>query len=325
MFFRRLIALAAVAVTLGGTATAVQATTSTRSTCVPRLLVLGAMPIEVGPLLAVERQQHVLTYEGRDFYSGQLAGNNVLIAMTHIGIVNATKTTQIAFRHYACISGVVFSGTSGGLGNIGDVATPQRWTLDAKTYYATNPTMYAAAVSATRRIHLERQVPLGDPACACYDPSLIQTISMPNQPVMHNGGSGLTMDPFGGRQMTCAPHGGDVFGCEPCKDQTAHAAGDVAPFLATATPFIDPTFFTDYFQQKTPAGRWAAQDMETAAVAKVASQHGVPFIGFRAQSDGNGDPLHLPGFPFQFFVYRQIAADNAAKAALTFLAAWATR
>jgi nucleoside phosphorylase len=61
--------------------------------------------------------------------------------------------------------------------------------------------------------------------------------------------------------------------------------------------------------------------METAAVATVAARHHLPFLGFRAASDGNGDPLMLPGFPFQFFVYRQLAADNAAAVALRFLGA----
>jgi nucleoside phosphorylase len=63
--------------------------------------------------------------------------------------------------------------------------------------------------------------------------------------------------------------------------------------------------------------------METAAVARVAAEKHVPFIAFRALSDGKGDPLNLPGFPFQFFVYRQISADNAGAVELAFLAAWA--
>ena len=58
-------------------------------------------------------------------------------------------------------------------------------------------------------------------------------------------------------------------------------------------------------------------------MAKVAARSGVPFIAFRSLSDGKGDPLMLPGFPFQFFVYRQLAADNAATMALAFLKAWA--
>jgi hypothetical protein len=33
----------------------------------------------------------------------------------------------------------------------------------------------------------------------------------------------------------------------------------------------------------------------------------------------------LPGFPFQFFFYKQIAADNAAIATIDFLRAWSRR
>ena len=63
----------------------------------------------------------------------------------------------------------------------------------------------------------------------------------------------------------------------------------------------------------------------TALTGAVASSHGVPFIGFRGGSDGGGDPLMLPGFPFQFFFYKQIAADNAATATIDFLRAWSRR
>lgn len=60
----------------------------------------------------------------------------------------------------------------------------------------------------------------------------------------------------------------------------------------------------------------------------VAESHGACFIGFRAASDGpsggptdayGGDPLMLPGFPSQFFLYRQLAANNAATVTLAFL------
>jgi nucleoside phosphorylase len=65
-----------------------------------------------------------------------------------------------------------------------------------------------------------------------------------------------------------------------------------------------------------------SSDEETAEVAKAARAAGVPFIGFRGVSDGGGDPLHLPGFPFQFFVYRQLSADNVAAVAVSFIQAW---
>jgi Phosphorylase superfamily len=53
-------------------------------------------------------------------------------------------------------------------------------------------------------------------------------------------------------------------------------------------------------------------DMETAAVARIAAQHRVPFLGVRAVSDGAGDPLGERGFPLQFFDYYRLAARNAA-------------
>jgi nucleoside phosphorylase len=62
-----------------------------------------------------------------------------------------------------------------------------------------------------------------------------------------------------------------------------------------------------------------SQDEETAIVAQIAAANGTPFIGFRAASDGGGDPLHLPGFPWEFFIYRQLAANNAAATAMSFL------
>ena len=103
------------------------------------------------------------------------------------------------------------------------------------------------------------------------------------------GGRGVSADPFGGNAFTCMPGGGPIFGC------------DVASNSPDAT------------------------DMETAAVARVAHDAGVPFLGFRGVSDGNGDPLGLPGFPAQFLTYYQLAADNAAAATIAFLEAWSPK
>src|SRR5207244_1901635 len=100
-------------------------------------------------------------------------------------------------------------------------------------------------------------------------------------------------DPFGGRAFPCTPGGGPIFGCE------ALLAG---PLVPDALP---PD----------------AMDMETAAVARVAGDAGVPYVAFRGVSDGSGDPLGLPGFPAQFFAYYRLAAENAAAVTTAFLAA----
>ena len=60
-------------------------------------------------------------------------------------------------------------------------------------------------------------------------------------------------------------------------------------------------------------------DMETAAIARETAARGLPFIAFRATSDGSGDPLGLPGFPAQFFAYYRLSAHNAAAATVAFL------
>ena len=66
-----------------------------------------------------------------------------------------------------------------------------------------------------------------------------------------------------------------------------------------------------------------AHDQESAVVAAVVARYGIPFLGIRGVSDGQGDPLLLPGFPWQFFAYRQLAANNAATTTIAFLDEWA--
>lgn len=307
------------------------------STCTPRLLVLSAMPLELDPLLAratLDRRAPVVV-DNRYFVTGTLEGDPVIMGLTGIGPQNAEATTTAAFRAYQCggvseISGVVFSGTAGG-DDIGDVFVPTGWSYDGAPPVATDPAMLAAAEGVdTASLRLERTTPTGDPACVCAASSGVQTpVTVQHAPTVAFGGTGLTSDPFGGRTLACAPAGTDIFGCVPCREMDRSQAQQALAFAQGAPAFVQPGFFADYLQSTVPAGNWVSEDNETAIVAKVATDHGVPFIGFRAASDGpgnspgtGGDPLMLPGFPLQFAVYRQLAADNAATMALAFLQAW---
>jgi nucleoside phosphorylase len=295
--------------------------------CVGRTLVLSAMPIELGPLLAQEKVQKTVTVGGHDFFVGTLRGRNVVLSLTGIGPVNATRRTKEALATFKCghrsqISSIVFSGVAGG-DWIGNVTVPVEWTLDhGKTFVPVDRKMLATARKVARsRVPLEQQAPAGDPLCTCaVSPDAVGTVSVTHKPQIEVGGAGDTTDPFSGRALPCAPGGGDVFGCEPCVLQS-HA--EQAPtFAQGVVPFIDPAFFTGYSSSTESNGKYVAEDEETAAVATVATKAHLPFIGFRAVSDGGGDPLHLPGFPVQFFYYRQISADNAALTTLAFLSAW---
>ena len=298
--------------------------------CTPRLLVLSAFPAELDAILPFAQLERTEEVKDRAFYLGRLEGHDVALALTGVGLANAEHTASLAFEHFRCdgaptISGVVFSGVAGGRTAIGDVAVPSRWTMDGgTTWISTDPAMLAAARSAASSVTLARTTPTGDP-CAGTDPKAAQTITLDRQPEVVLGGDGFSADPFGGRRLPCIPGGGDVFGCEPCL-APERKVSDPEGNVQTAAPYIDPSFFLEYFQDQESSptsGSHAADDMETAAVAQVAESHGVPFIAFRALSDGEGDPLQLPGFPAQFFVYKDLAAQNAAAMALAFLRAWA--
>jgi nucleoside phosphorylase len=325
---RRFLAFAMVAALVAGPTAAV----SGRPTpCRGKLLVLSAFPGEIDKLLVATTVTDSHVIDGHTFYIGTLRGNAVVLALTGIGVLNAEDTARTALATFRCGSrtafgGIVFSGVAGGKSFIGDVTVPSRWTLDdGKTFYPTDAKMFGVARSVVEEgVTLEDRTPLGDVACIGLDPSLVKTVRMPQAPQIIMGGDGKTADPFGGRAFPCIPGGGDVFGCQPCRAPLQ--VPDVPRFVDGATPFLDPSFFLGYFQMPTPATtEWVAEDMETAAVAKVAAENRIPFLAFRAMSDGQGDPLNLPGFPFQFFFYRQLAADNAATVALAFLEAWAGR
>lgn len=297
--------------------------------CAPRLLILSAFPGELDPILSRASVTDSIELDGRAFYVGSLEGNDVIMAMTGIGMNNADTGARAALDHFTCagstsITGIVFSGVSGGRTSIGDVTIPGRW-HDGTTFFDVDAEMLTVAQSSSASVQLARDVPVGDVACVGTDPDVISSVSVEHQPAIIIGGDGQSSDPFGGRTLPCFPGGGDVFGCRPCR-APLDMSPDVERFVSNATPFIDPNFFFDYFaNQPTTNPAFDATDMETAAVARVADQTGIPFIAFRALSDGLGDPLMLPGFPFQFFFYRQLAADNAGAVTVSFLRAWASR
>ena len=298
--------------------------------CRHPVLVLSAMPLELSPLVAAARLDPARTVhvDGRVFYAGSLAGGPVVMAVTRIGVVNAEQTTTDALRTFHCpFRAVVFSGVAGSTSNLGDVAIPARWTLDGgRTWMTPDPGMFRAASALARpgQVRLEQSLPTGDAACLCEAPDVATPVHVAAPPQVRVGGEGRTTDPFGGYSIPCVPGGGDITGCEPCI-LSGDPAYDVSDFARRAPADVTPGFIAGVIAANSApgAGNAAASDEETAAVATVAGHHRIPFLGIRGVSDGAGDPLHLPGFPSQFLVYRQLAADNAAAVTIAFLHRWA--
>ena len=269
----------------------------TQGTCgaPPMIAVLSAFPAELAPLVARATVRETLRVGDRVLRVGTLGDVPVVLGLLGIGLVNAANTTRLVLDRFD-VEALVVSGVAGSPQRIGDVTVPDTWVEDDGTSHPVDPDLEALAREvATAGVAFDRCTPVppeppGPTVCLGFDPQLVV------------GGTGQSSDPYGGKALGCTPDGNDVSGC------------DVATGTAASVPRAGST--------REATGEPEATDMETAAVAREAQARGVPFIAFRAVSDGAGDPLGLPGFPLQFFAYYRLAADNAAAATAAFVARW---
>jgi len=290
------------------------------------LLILSAFPTEQAVLLAAAQPvTEVGIFNGRRFFRGTIAGKSVVLGLTGIGTRNADATTRAVLDSSLCLSGIVFSGVAGGPYHIGDVVVPDSWT-DGQLVFPVDSVMYGKAATLTN-VAMDPCLPIEDVACLGLRFPLRTPICIAGgAPRLHFGGLGSTSDPFGPNAVPCLSHAGDLLGCEACGAPLNTSPG-IAEFLAGAVPFLDPNFYLgliESFQEGGGPSDAVVVDEETAVVARLASAQNIPFIAFRALSDSSaadkgGDPLMLPGFPVTFFLYAQLAADNAAAAVLAFL------
>ncbi len=282
-----------------------------------RTLVLSAFPAEADAVLShtVLDRHPVVRADGRHFYLGAIGGKQVIVAMTGIGMVNATDTARTAFARFTgpSIDAVLFSGVAGGGArvHIGDVTVPARWTRDGgATFHPVDASLLATAQALSVELesvnYLRHKAPR------------VKLIDLRRRPRLVAGGDGSTFDNNNGQAFPCLPNGGGVFGCQPrsAPDRSLRYTGN---FFRAAGPWLRKALVTNLNIAWVADPAYDATDNETAAVQAVADAHGIPFLGIRGISDGAGDPLRLPGFPFQFFFYKQIAAENAARVTAAFL------
>jgi nucleoside phosphorylase len=239
--------------------------------------------------------------DGRVFRIGTLAGVPVVLGMTGIGLVNAATTTAELLDRFA-VAGVIVSAVAGGsTQQIGDVAVPEAFELKDGTTFAADPKWLALVreIAASGSVTLER-------CTVVANPPPTTPVCMLQQPEIVVGGVGLSSDSNGGKPFACIPGGNDFDGCDvPSSAATSALPHERRAFATVAT---------------ADTGTPVIQDMETAAIAREAAARGLPFIGFRAISDGGtGDPLGLSGFLPEFAAYYRFAAHNAALATVAFL------
>jgi nucleoside phosphorylase len=260
----------------------------------PRIAVLSAFPGELAAVLARMQIEQTVEVAGRNVRVGTLGGTPVVVTMTGIGLVNAATTTAAVLEQFP-IRGVVVSGVAGSTLNIADVTAVTTWSLPDGSSYPVDPKYLRIAE------HLADAHSVAFAHCTSVANAPVDPVCLPNPPVLVVGGEGASDDPFGSTAFPCHVGSGDVYGCD-AEDPAPAAAASLRAAASAAgdTPLI--------------------QDEESAAIARAAAAKGVPFIAFRAVSDGAGDPLDLPGFPAQFYAYYHLAANNAAAVAEAFVA-----
>jgi nucleoside phosphorylase len=247
-----------------------------------RIAVLAAFPAELAPLVARATVEERIEIQGHPFYLAQLGGVRVILGLMGIGMVNAAATTETLLAHQD-VAALVISGVAGSTHRIADVVVPVAWRhVKTDATFAPNRVLVTLARRLAPHLELERCTP--GPTRSGI------AVCMPFRPRLFVGRHGESDDPFGG-PFPCQP-GHEVFGCELPAPAALGRARDAEP---------------------------VAVDMETAAAGGVATGRDVPWVAFRAVSDGAEDPLGDRGFPAQFFDYYPLAARNAAAGTVALL------
>lgn len=333
--FRVIAALAAAAALGHGPIVSAADSGASFAGCTLRTLILSAYPAEADSVLSKTTldKSPVVKAKTHTFYAGTISGKPVLVGMTGIGLVNASNATEDALTNLTCnsthtfVGAVLFSGVAGSTSKaqIGDVAAPRRWTLDdGKTFHPVDPAMLAAAaaLAAAKAPTLGSQETAGNPGCTGVDPKFVPLVDLARVPKVHVGGDGASADSLGGQAGECIPDAGDFFGCQPC-DAPDRSPADPQATVSGATSWLSQNAGGIVGAASSAAGKtYDAIDEETAAVQTVADKHTVPFLGFRGISDGPGDPLSLPNASLEFYLYKQLAADNVAAAVEQYMLIW---
>jgi phosphorylase superfamily protein len=271
-----------------------------------RVLVLSAYPTEGAKLLAAAAPvTEVGTFNGRRFFAGKIAGRSVVMGLTGIGLVNADLTTRavLAYLHDSgvLVKAIVFSGVAGSSYDIGDVVVPDHWTYDLAHSswpyppYAVSRRLYRIARRLPGKVPLDPNLYVEDYACTGLRSTPSTPIRVEYPQLRVNGGDeGHSTDPYGGRAVPCVTPGDDLLGCAACG-----APPGTPGFGSDPTPFLDPDFILNLFESFAPGAASSAviQDMETAAVARIATEKRIPFIAFRAVSDAEAIRSCFRRFP----------------------------
>ena len=222
----------------------------------PLTAILSALAEEQAGLLEQLHAPLLQTVAGRDFWTGQLHGNQVVLALSRIGKVSASLTASVLIGHFGAHR-IVFTGVAGGLApgvRVGDVVVAQDFIqhdLDASPQFP------------------RYEVPLYGRARFACEPALTSLLSAAARQALGSASAAAMELPAGARV-----HSGLI------------ASGDRFVSSAEASRALQSALRS--------AGHEAlAVEMEGAAVAQVCADYDIPFAAMRTISDRADDTAYI--------------------------------
>ena len=264
---------------------------------VRRIAVVSAFAPEITVLRAGMDDTAVHVINGVEFVAGALQGQNVVLFLSGISVVNAAMTVQLALYHFN-IDRIIFSGVAGGVDpslHIGDVVIADRWGQYLEMLYAREvgdgwgkPPFFEYPF-ANFGMMFPRSVTVQSAGMSAPETRFWFPVDVALMEYARSAVDDVVLD-------RCLAEG-------PCLQQ--------APRIVVGGPGVSGSVFVDNaafraYTFKTFGAR--VLDMESAAVAHVAHANGVPFIAVRSLSDlaGGGEGEN------QIEVFLGLAASNSA-------------
>jgi len=278
---------------------------------VERIAVISAYEPELTALLAKTTIENTYIINGVIFTTGKLAGNEVVLFLSGVSMVNAAMNTQLGLDHFD-VTHVIFSGIAGGVNpayHVGDVVIAAQWGQYEETIAAreTSPGQYAPPSFATTPF----------PNFEFWFPQDVTVRSTGN-----NEGEDKFWFKVDATMLALAKTVAPTVTLAKCTSDNVclsdapqiHVGGNGV----SGPTFVDNAAYREYVYATFDAD---ALDEETAAAATVAYSNGIPFLAFRSLSDlaGGGPGENEIGTFFQ------LAADNSASVTISFLTAWAAQ
>jgi adenosylhomocysteine nucleosidase len=223
-----------------------------------RIALVSAMHEELAAVLARMPVEQKTDLAGREFWIGRWHGHDVVAVLSRIGKVAAATTATTLIERFG-VTHIVFTGVAGGLAphvNVGDVVVGREFIqhdMDASPLFP------------------RHEVPLTGMTRFPADPALSDVLA--------------SAAPLALQDMLAELPSSEWQSLDFSNAQVHQG------LIASGDRFVSQTGESQALQQELPEA--LAVEMESAAMAQVCHDYGIPFAAVRSISDRADDAAHL--------------------------------